>query len=461
MKSRFAPSPTGYLHLGGARTALFAWLWAKKQKGNFVLRIEDTDQERSTQDSINAIIDAMQWLSLDYDEGPYYQSERFDRYKEVVEHLLSIDKAYYCECSQDRLQALREELISNGEKPKYDRRCADKKLSSGVVRFRNPRTGNVIFDDLVKGKISINNEELDDLIIARSDSTPTYNLTVVVDDHDMEIDYVIRGDDHINNTPKQINLYKALDWSLPKFAHLPMILGSDGSRLSKRHGAVSVMNYRDEGFLPEAFLNYLVRLGWSNGDQEIFSISEMIKLFELSGINKAPASFNIDKLIWLNQEYIKTSSANDIAKYLAWHIDNQSIDTSNGPDLIKVIESLKGRSKTLIEMVDGMKLFYHDFHDFDEQLAAKHFNSNSKIIINLLIEKLDKLSNWSAENIHETVKNICVELDIGFGKVGQPFRLALSGNGKAGSIDIVAELVGKNRTINRLRMALDYINLSS
>lgn len=461
MKSRFAPSPTGYLHLGGARTALFAWLWAKKQGGSFVLRIEDTDRERSTQDSINAILDAMQWLELDYQEGPFYQSERFDRYKDIIEYLLSEGKAYYCGCSQDRLQKLREELSSNGEKPKYDGHCSDKKLSSGVVRFRNPVDGNVIFSDAVKGKISINNEELDDLIIARSDSSPTYNLTVVVDDHDMGIDYVIRGDDHINNTPKQINLYKALNWSLPKFAHLPMILGNDGSRLSKRHGAVSVMNYRDEGFLPEAFLNYLVRLGWSNGDQEIFSISEMIELFELSGINKAPANFNLDKLVWINQEYIKSSSSYEIAKHLQWHIVNQSIDITDGPDLIKVIESLKDRCKTLIEMANEMKMFYEDFDNFDKQQADKHLTNNSHIIIKTLIIKLNKLKVWSADYIQEAVKEICAELDIGFGKVGQPFRLALSGNGKAGSINIVAELVGKDRTISRLKMALDYINQSN
>ena len=457
MKSRFAPSPTGYLHIGGARTALFAWLWAKKFKGEFVLRIEDTDQERSTQKSIDAIIDGMRWLGLNCDEGPFYQTDRFDRYKEVISILLDEDMAYYCECSQEHLHVLREKLIQKGEKPKYDGRCADKHLTKGVVRFRNPKVGSVVFSDLVKGRISINNEELDDLIIARSDSTPTYNLTVVVDDHDMNIDYVIRGDDHINNTPKQINLYRALGWDLPHFAHLPMILGDDGSRLSKRHGAVGVMQYRDDGFLPEALLNYLVRLGWSHGDQEIFSIEEMIEMFELSNINKAPASFNRDKLLWLNQEYIKSSSTNKLLNQLEWHLVNQSIDTSYGPELARVVESLRERSKTLTDMTNSLKMFYQDFEVFDKDQADKQFNNNSKPIISELLEKLQKLSDWSAESILQIVKDVCQEQNVGFGKVGQPLRLALSGNGNAGSIDVVAELVGRDRTIARLKMALDYI----
>lgn len=459
MKSRFAPSPTGYLHIGGARTALFAWAWAKKQKGQFVLRIEDTDHERSTQASVDAILDGMEWLGLTHDEGPFYQTDRFDRYKEIIEQLLIEDKAYYCECSKERLQVLRDELTEKGEKAKYDGCCRDKNLSAGVVRFKNPLKGFVTFDDAVKGQISIGNKELDDLIIARSDATPTYNLTVVVDDHDMDIDTVIRGDDHINNTPRQINLYKALGWDLPKFAHLPMILGSDGARLSKRHGAVSVMAYRDEGFLPEALLNYLVRLGWSHGDQEVFSLKEMVELFELKNINKAPASFNQEKLIWLNQEYIKSSSIKHLLENLAWHLENQSVDVSNGPAIETVVEHLQERSKTLIEMVDGLKMFYQDFDKFDEKLSAKQFKDSQSI--GLLLTKLSALDDWTATNIKEQIKQVCDELDIGFGKIGQPFRLALSGNGNAGNIDVVAQLVGKNRTLGRLQMALDYITQHS
>ena len=457
MKSRFAPSPTGYLHIGGARTALFAWLWAKRQHGKFILRIEDTDLERSTQKSVDAILDGMRWLGLEHDEGPYYQTDRFDRYKAVIQQLLDEDKAYYCECSAERLQTLREELMAKGEKAKYDGCCQHKNLTSGVVRFRNPAEGNVVFSDMVKGEITVNNKELDDLIIARSDGTPTYNLTVVVDDHDMEIDCVIRGDDHINNTPRQINLYQALDWTLPEFAHLPMILGGDGARLSKRHGAVSVMAYRDAGFLPEALLNYLVRLGWSHGDQEVFSIDEMITLFDLKDVNKAPGSFDQDKLLWLNQEYIKTADTQHLIDQLAWHLNEQDIDISSGPDIIKVIDALRERCKTLVEMAESMKMFYQDFKSFDEKAASKQFKPAAEPIITALIVKYSELEDWSSEAIHDIVKQVCDEQDVGFGKVGQPFRLALSGTGNAGSIDTVAELVGKNRTIERLNMALDYI----
>ncbi len=453
MKSRFAPSPTGYLHIGGARTALFAWAWAKKQQGKFVLRIEDTDLERSTQESVDAILQGMDWLGLDYDEGPFYQTDRFDRYKQVIQQLLDEKKAYYCECSKERLQTLRENLIKQGKKAKYDGCCQNKNLNTGVVRFNNPDDGLVVFNDAVKGQISINNKELDDLIIARSDGTPTYNLTVVVDDHDMQIDCVIRGDDHINNTPKQINLYQALGWHSPEFAHLPMILGSDGTRLSKRHGAVSVMAYRDSGFLPEALLNYLARLGWSHGDQEIFSMDEIVKLFELKDINKAPASFNQDKLLWLNQETIKNSSIENLLNNLAWHLQNQAITITDTPNIGAVLQHLQNRCKTLVDMAGEVKIFYQDFNTFDEELARKHFKD--KAPLKHLFAKLEALNTWQACSIKQAVKEVCFELNIGFGKVGQPFRLALSGNGNAGSIDIVAELVGKDKALSRLKMAIN------
>jgi len=344
MKSRFAPSPTGYLHIGGARTALFAWLWAKKTSSKFVLRIEDTDKERSTQTSVDAILDGMEWLGLDYDEGPIYQSDRTERYNEVINELLLNGKAYYCDCSKERLEEMRENQIANKEKPKYDGCCRDKALKNGVIRFLNPDDGSVLFNDFVKGEVRIANSELDDLIISRTDGSPTYNLTVVVDDHDMEIDCVIRGDDHINNTPKQINLYKAMGWPLPEFAHVPMILGSDGSRLSKRHGALNLLAYRDEGFLPEALLNYIVRLGWSNGDQEIFSVHEMIDLFELKNINNSPASFNQEKLEWINQSYIKSTDINNLVENLKWHLNNLNINLDNGPSIYELAESLRERS---------------------------------------------------------------------------------------------------------------------
>lgn len=454
MKSRFAPSPTGYLHIGGARTALFAWAWAQKQHGKFVLRIEDTDLKRSTQASVNAILQGMDWLGLDYDEGPFYQTDRFNRYKQVVQQLLDEKKAYYCECSKERLQTLREDLIKQGKKTKYDGCCQDKNLNAGVVRFNNPEEGLVVFNDVVKGQISINNKELDDLIIARSDGTPTYNLTVVVDDHDMQIDCVIRGDDHINNTPKQINLYQALGWNLPEFAHLPMILGSDGVRLSKRHGAVSVMAYRDAGFLPEALLNYLARLGWSYGDQEIFSMDEIVELFELKNINKAPASFNQDKLLWLNQETIKNSSVENLLNNLTWHLQNQAITITDTPNIKIIVQHLQDRCRTLVDMANKVKMFYQDFDTFDEKLAKKHFKD--KTPLKHLLVKLESLNTWQANDIKQAVKQVCFELNIGFGKVGQPFRLALSGNGNAGSIDIVAELVGKDKTLSRLKMAINF-----
>jgi len=458
MKSRFAPSPTGYLHIGGARTALFAWLWAKKHHSKFVLRIEDTDTGRSTQNSVDTILQGMEWLGLSYDEGPIYQSDRLERYKEVISQLLTEGKAYYCECTKERLEEMRETQIVSGEKPKYDGRCRDKKLKSGVVRFLNKDNGTVTFNDYVKGEIEIANSELDDLIIARTDSSPTYNLTVVVDDHDMEIECVVRGDDHINNTPKQINLYEALGWDIPRFAHVPMILGADGSRLSKRHGAVNLMSYRAAGYLPKALLNYIVRLGWSHGDQEIFSIDSMINLFELENINKSSASFNQDKLDWINHSYIKTTEINELLSELEWHLNQLSIDLSNGPDIKKVIEVLRDRSKSLVDMAKNCVMFYHDFEDFDSGLAIKFFHLESRPVLDDLFKHLNTLEQWSVEHIHEVILNICKARNIGFGKVGQPFRLAISGDGNAGSIDKSAQLVGKERVLIRLKMAIDWID---
>ena len=457
MKSRFAPSPTGYLHIGSARTALFAWLWAKKNDSQFVLRIEDTDKERSTHDSVEAILQGIDWLGLNYNEGPIYQSDRVERYKEVISQLLDEGKAYYCECTKERLEEMRETQIASGEKPKYDGICRDKKLKNGVVRFLNSETGNVSFNDYVKGEIEIANSELDDLIVARSDGSPTYNLTVVVDDHDMEIDCVIRGDDHINNTPKQINLYEALNWNIPRFAHVPMILAADGSRLSKRHGAINLMSYRDEGFLPKALLNYIVRLGWSHGNQEIFSLDEMINLFELKNINRSPASFNQEKLDWINQSYIKTIEIDELVSELGWHLNQFSINLNDGPDIKEVIEALRDRSKSLVDMAKSCVMFYHDFEDFDSSLAIKFFNLESRPVLADLLKNLNNLEKWTAENIHEVIQNISKGRNIGFGKVGQPFRLAISGDGNAGSIDKCAQLVGKERVLVRLKMAIDWI----
>jgi len=458
MKSRFAPSPTGYLHIGGARTALFAWLWAKKNNSKFVLRIEDTDKERSTQQSVDAILEGMHWLGLDYDEGPIYQSDRTERYNEVISELLIKGKAYYCDCSIDRLELMREEQIAKKEKPKYDGCCRSRGLKNGVIRFLNPIDSDVNFNDYVKGEIIISNSELDDLIISRSDGSPTYNLTVVVDDHDMEIECVIRGDDHINNTPKQINLYEAMGWSIPKFAHVPMILGSDGSRLSKRHGALNLLSYRDEGLLPHALLNYIVRLGWSHGDQEIFSVDEMIQLFELNSINNSPASFNQEKLEWTNQSHIKTTEVKVLVSNLKWHFDKLNIEIDNGPNINEVVNVLRDRSKSLVDMAQSCVMFYNDFEEFDSIQANKVFTKESKLVLVDLLSNLNDVSSWTAENIHSIIKSICEARDIGFGKVAQPFRLAISGDGKAGSIDINTQLVGKEKTLLRIKMAIDYID---
>jgi len=458
MKSRFAPSPTGYLHIGGARTALFAWLWAKKNNSKFVLRIEDTDKERSTQPSVDAILEGMDWLGLDYDEGPIYQSDRTERYNEVISELLAKSKAYYCDCSIERLEIMREEQIVKKEKPKYDGCCRNKGLKNGVIRFLNPDDGVVSFNDYVKGEINISNSELDDLIISRSDGSPTYNLTVVVDDHDMQIECVIRGDDHINNTPKQINLYEAMGWSIPKFAHVPMILGSDGSRLSKRHGALNLLSYRDAGLLPHALLNYIIRLGWSHGDQEIFSVNEMIHLFELSSINNSPASFNQEKLEWINQSHIKTTEVKVLISNLKWHLDQLNIETDNGPNINEVVDALRDRSKSLVDMAQSCNMFYNDFEDFDSIQANKVFTKESKLVLVDLLTNLNNIRSWTAENIHSVNKGICESRSIGFGKVGQPFRLAISGDGKAGSVDISAQLVGKEKTLLRIKMAIDYID---
>lgn len=398
------------------------------------------------------------WLGLSYDEGPIYQSDRLERYKEVVSQLLDDEKAYYCECTKERLVRMREAQMASGDKPKYDGCCRDKKLKSGVVRFLNPENGTVSFNDYVKGDIEIANSELDDFIITRSDGSPTYNLTVVVDDHDMNIECVIRGDDHINNTPKQINLYESLGWNIPRFAHVPMILGSDGSRLSKRHGAVNLMSYRDAGFLPKALLNYIVRLGWSHGDQEIFSVDEMIKSFELKNINKSSASFNQEKLDWINHSYIKTTEINELVSELEWHLNQLSIDLSDGPDIKEVIEALRDRSKSLVDMAKNCVMFYHDFEGFDYDLAIKFFNLKSRPVLGDLLINLETLDQWSAEHIHEVIQSICESRNIGFGKVGQPLRLAISGDGKAGSIDKSTQLVGKKRVLLRLKMATDWID---
>jgi glutamyl-tRNA synthetase len=463
VRTRFAPSPTGYLHIGGARTALFSWLYARKMGGTFILRIEDTDRERSTQASVDAILEGMAWLDLGHDEGPFYQTQRFDRYAEVIQQLVDSGHAYRCYCSKEELEQLREGQMARKEKPRYDGRWRDRQDETPpagidpVIRFRNPQTGVVDIDDLVRGKITISNEELDDLIIARSDGTPTYNLTVVVDDIDMQVTHVIRGDDHINNTPRQINIMRALGYEPPKFAHLPMILGSDGQRLSKRHGAVSVMQYRDDGFTPQALLNYLVRLGWSNGDQEIFSREEMIELFSLEAVNRAPSAFNTDKLLWLNQHYIKTLPVEELAAQLQWHLQEQKLDVSNGPALADVINAQRERAKTLVEMVAISRYFYEDFADFDPTAVQKQFKADTADNLQTVHDEFAALSEWKAEPIHAALQAACEKLGLKLGKVGPPLRVAVTGAASSPSIDITLELIGRERSLARIQRAVSFI----
>lgn len=462
VRTRFAPSPTGYLHIGGARTALYSWLFAHKHQGTFILRVEDTDLERSTEESVQAILDGMQWLELNYQEGPFYQTERFGRYAEVIEQLLAQGKAYHCYCSKERLEKLREEQTQRKEKPRYDGFCRDKNLPKTdqpfVVRFRNPLEGVVSFDDQVRGRVSFANSELDDLIIARSDNTPTYNFTVVVDDCDMKITHVIRGDDHINNTPRQINILRALGAEPPTYAHVPMILGADGKRLSKRHGAVSVMQYRDDGFLPEALLNYLVRLGWSHGDQEVFSREEMLNYFELQAINRAPAAFNLEKLLWLNQHYLKTSDPALIVGHLAWHMDKLGINTNNGPALADLIPAQSERCKTLVEMAEKSRFFFADITEYDEVAAKKNLTSETAPALRKLLESFTALADWNKEAIHQAVQQTAENLQLGLGKVAQPLRVAVSGNTVSPPIDVTLFLLGKEKTLARVKKAVDYID---
>lgn len=458
--TRFAPSPTGSLHIGSARTALYCWLFARKMLGKFILRIEDTDRERSTEESVQAILDAMAWLNLDYDEGPYYQTKRFDRYHAVVEQLLKKDKAYRCYCSKERLEELRNTQMANKEKPRYDGFCRDRtdQLEGPfVIRFRNPTEGVVEFDDLIRGKLVFSNAELDDLIIARTDGTPTYNFTVVVDDWDMKITHVIRGDDHINNTPRQINILRALGATPPLYAHVSMILGSDGKRLSKRHGAVGVMQFREEGFLPEALLNYLVRLGWSHGDQEIFSREELISLFELEGINRAPAAFNPEKLLWLNQHYIKTNLPEQVAVELAWHMQRLGIDIMQGPPLADIVCAQAERVKTMREMAEKSRYFYTDI-EYNLEACKKHLPESVRPILTSLREMLAGLNSWDKETIHEAIMACAETLGVKMGSIAQPLRVAVTGDTISPSIDLTLTLLGQKKTLNRIDKTLEKIS---
>ena len=460
--TRFPPSPTGYLHIGGARTALFNWLYARKMGGEMVLRIEDTDLTRSTPEAVEVIINAMEWMGLSWNSGPFFQTKRFDRYSEVVSQLLEQDDAYHCYCSKDRLDALRESQRAAGEKPRYDHHCRKLNRSPdtgepNVIRFKNPLEGEVVFEDVVRGKVIVSNNELDDLIIQRTDGSPTYNLTVVVDDVDMAITHVVRGDDHTNNTPRQINIFRALGATLPVFAHVPLILGSDGQRLSKRHGAVSVLAYREMGILPEALLNYLVRLGWSHGDQEIFDLDEMIEYFDIEDINKSAASFDMDKLLWVNQHYIKTADVDRLGAELVKRLHAKGVGLCHGPKVNDVVEMMRDRAKTLEEMAEKVLYLYQDLDGYNDEAAKKHLTTESAPHLQSLRDAFAELADWSVESIKSAITGVVKGSGVKFPQVAIPLRVALSGDVATPSIDLTAKMVGRERTLKRIDDAVQRI----
>jgi glutamyl-tRNA synthetase len=458
VRTRFAPSPTGFLHIGGLRTALFCWLYARRHAGVFVLRIEDTDLERSTPAAIQQILDGLEWAGLVHDEGPFYQTKRFDRYKDVIEELLAAGKAYRCYCSKEELEQMRAQQIARGEKPRYDGRWRERTDAlpgvAPVVRFKNPPTGEVIVDDVVHGRVVFQNSELDDLIIARSDGTPTYNFCVVVDDMDMQITHVIRGDDHLNNTPRQMNMLLALGARPPIYAHLPMILGPDGAKLSKRHGAVSVLQYRDDGFLPEAILNYLVRLGWSHGDQEFFSIEDMVRLFDIADVNKSASAFNVDKLTWLNQQHMMRAPAARVAPVLRWHLEREGIEAADEAQLEQIVLAQRERARTVREMALNSVFFFRAPAVYDEKAVRKHVTAEVLALLAAASGEFAQLSDWSAPRLHETLGAIATAGGVALGKLAQPIRLAMCGGTVSPPIDATLAILGKTESLARLAQAL-------
>jgi glutamyl-tRNA synthetase len=457
--TRFAPSPTGFLHIGGLRTALFCWLYARRHLGKFVLRIEDTDLERSTGEAIQQILDGMEWAGLDHDLGPFYQTKRFDRYKEVLDELLAEGHAYRCYCTKEELEEMRAQQMARGEKPRYDGRWRERTDARAgvapVIRFKNPLSGEVVVDDVVHGRVAFQNVELDDLVIARSDGTPTYNFCVVVDDMDMEITHVIRGDDHLNNTPRQMNMLLALGRKPPVYAHLPMILGADGAKLSKRHGAVSVLQYRDEGYLPEALLNYLVRLGWSHGDQEIFTVEEMIRLFDIADVNKSASAFNAEKLAWLNQQHMMHAPVARLTAPLRWQLERQGIDSDDEEKLAKIVLAQRERAKTMKEMAENSLFFFTAPRAYDEKAVRKHITPGVSDLLEELSRELERLDPWSAPAIHELISAAATAKGLSLGKLAQPIRLAVCGGTVSPPIDATLEILGRKESLSRLRTAIE------
>jgi len=456
VRTRFAPSPTGYLHIGGARTALFSWAYARKHGGQFILRIEDTDLERSTEASVQAIFDGMAWLNLAHDEGPFFQMQRMPRYKQVIRQLLDQGHAYHCYCSKEELDTMREAQRAKGEKPRYDGRCRHRTTSAHgidpVVRFKNPLDGVVIIDDLVKGRVAVSNSELDDLVIARPDGTPTYNFCVVVDDWDMEITHVIRGDDHLNNTPRQMNILQALGAPLPQYAHVPMILGHDGERLSKRHGAVSVMQYFEEGYLPEAFLNYLARLGWAHGDAEIFSLDQFVEWFDLDAISKSPAKLDPEKLSWVNQQYLKTADNARLVELARPFMAQDCCDAAHGPDPVEVFGLLKERVSTLEELADAAVYFYRPL-EAHEDLRMQHLTAAVKPALEAFAANLETVE-WTRPALSALIKETCATHQLKMPQVAMPLRVMITGETQTPSVDAVIALIGRTEVLRRVRAQL-------
>jgi glutamyl-tRNA synthetase len=459
--TRFPPSPTGYLHVGGARTALFNWLYARKNNGKFVLRIEDTDRVRSTQASVDAIFEAMDWLELDWDEGPYFQSRRFDLYQEYLQKLLDSGHAYYCTCTPDEVDAMRQKALAEGGKPKYDGRCRERGLprsDNAVIRFKSPLAGTTVVEDVIKGNIVFQNTEQDDFVICRSDGTPTYNFVVVVDDITMGINTVIRGDDHVMNTPKQILLYRALQSPLPVFGHVPMVLGKDKARLSKRHGAMSVTAYRDMGYLPDAFINYLARLGWSHGDQEFFTRQELVEKFDLKNIGRSAGVFDPDKLTALNADHIRATPVPQLASRVLPFFREHGYDAADDDYLAGVVGTLHTRSKTLVEMADGAHFYYrNDVRPYDEKAAKKFLKPETARVLTLLAEALDALDDLAEKTQEGAFKRVMDETGLGFGKIAQPVRVALTGTTVSPGIFEVIEVLGRDRVLARLKAAVEFI----
>jgi glutamyl-tRNA synthetase len=456
--TRFAPSPTGLLHVGGARTALFCWLYARRMGGRFILRVEDTDRERSTEEAVRVILEGMAWLGLDADEGPFYQTERFDRYRAVIAGMLGAGTAYHCYCTKQELDALREQQIARKEKPRYTGICRERREPrpgvAPVVRFKNPLAGAVVVEDLVHGAVTFQNAELDDLIIARSDGTPTYNFCVVVDDMDMGVTHVIRGDDHLNNTPRQMNMLLALGAKPPAYAHVPMILGPDGAKLSKRHGAVSVLQYEEEGYLPDALLNYLVRLGWSHGDQEVFTREEMIAAFDIHDVNKAASAFNPEKLLWLNQQHMVRSPPAALVPHLREQLRRLGLDSDDEALLEGVIVAQRERAKTLKEMAENSRFFFTDEVPLDPKAVAKHLTPEALVTLGKVRGRLAALGDFSAAAIHDVLNALAAELQLGLGKIAQPLRVAVTGTAVSPPIDATLALLGRARSLARIDAAL-------